>query len=203
MENFDQFTQKEKFPEDNDFYQYSLHKESEPENQLTMKEVFAKMKASPEEFSFISHYPALKILDGEKSAIQLFLKKGYVFSLDKNEEAYLEAKRDYASREHELEYEFLCFAKDSLGLSKLPNADKIAQYAWEECSKDGFEAVYEHMKVMSELFIPSQSHEPITPASIQSIINYIDEGEPDIKVVKAELGEIIERYNGTYDSTDK
>tara|TARA_B100002049_G_scaffold237323_1_gene228051 strand:+ start:8448 stop:8909 length:462 start_codon:yes stop_codon:yes gene_type:complete len=40
--------------------------------------------------------------------------------------------------------------------------------------------------------------ESIRPESIQSIMDYIDEGEPDLSVVKAELGELIHRRNGTY-----
>jgi hypothetical protein len=43
----------------------------------------------------------------------------------------------------------------------------------------------------------------IKPTSIQAIIDYMNEGEPDINVVKSELGEIIERHNGTYDSTEE
>lgn len=40
--------------------------------------------------------------------------------------------------------------------------------------------------------------ESIRPESIQSIMDYIDEGSPDLNVVKAELGELIHRRNGTY-----
>jgi hypothetical protein len=46
--------------------------------------------------------------------------------------------------------------------------------------------------------IGSTDKELISPESIQSIIDYIDEGEPNLKVLKSELGELIERYNGTY-----
>ncbi len=40
--------------------------------------------------------------------------------------------------------------------------------------------------------------EPITASKLQLLINYIDEGEPDIEVVKAELGELILRSTGEY-----
>lgn len=40
--------------------------------------------------------------------------------------------------------------------------------------------------------------EPITPEQLQAIIDYIDEGEPDIQVIKAELGELILRHTGEY-----
>jgi len=40
--------------------------------------------------------------------------------------------------------------------------------------------------------------EPITKESIQSIIDYIDEGEPDLDVIKSELAELILRNTGEY-----
>jgi hypothetical protein len=46
--------------------------------------------------------------------------------------------------------------------------------------------------------INNEVHEIITPESIQSIIDYIEEGEPDLKVITGELGELIARHNGTY-----
>lgn len=46
--------------------------------------------------------------------------------------------------------------------------------------------------------IEQYTNNAITIASIQSIIDYIDEGEPDISVIKGELGEIILRSNGEY-----
>ena len=38
----------------------------------------------------------------------------------------------------------------------------------------------------------------ITTESIQAVIDYIDEGDPDLGVVKAELGEILLRSTGEY-----
>jgi hypothetical protein len=45
--------------------------------------------------------------------------------------------------------------------------------------------------------------EEITSESVKAIINYIDEGEPDLNVVKGELGELLARHNGTYCPTDE
>jgi len=38
----------------------------------------------------------------------------------------------------------------------------------------------------------------ITKESLQTIIDYINEGEPDISVVASEIGEIILRHTGEY-----
>lgn len=40
--------------------------------------------------------------------------------------------------------------------------------------------------------------EKITAEAIHAIIQYIDEGEPDFKVVRAELGEVLLRNSGEY-----
>lgn len=40
--------------------------------------------------------------------------------------------------------------------------------------------------------------EPITKEAVQSIIDYIDDGNPDLTVIKAELGELILRSTGEY-----
>jgi predicted transcriptional regulator len=45
--------------------------------------------------------------------------------------------------------------------------------------------------------------EAIMPESVKAIINYINEGEPDLKAVKGELGELIARHNGTYFPTEE
>ena len=44
----------------------------------------------------------------------------------------------------------------------------------------------------------SSDAEPITAEAIQSIIDYIEEGEPDLKVITGELGELILRSTGEY-----
>jgi len=44
--------------------------------------------------------------------------------------------------------------------------------------------------------------EPITEESLQSIIDYINEGDPDLKVITGDLGEMILRSNGKYWETD-
>lgn len=40
--------------------------------------------------------------------------------------------------------------------------------------------------------------EPISISGLQAIINYIDEGDPDIAIIKSELGELILRATGEY-----
>jgi len=40
--------------------------------------------------------------------------------------------------------------------------------------------------------------QPITTEAIQAILDYIDEGDPDLEVIKAELGEIVLRSTGNY-----
>jgi len=40
--------------------------------------------------------------------------------------------------------------------------------------------------------------EPITEEGLQSLIDYINEGEPDLKVITGDLGEMILRSNGKY-----
>ena len=44
-------------------------------------------------------------------------------------------------------------------------------------------------------------NEVITPESLQAIIDYIDDGDPDLNVVKSELRELILKHNGTYWTT--
>lgn len=46
--------------------------------------------------------------------------------------------------------------------------------------------------------VVSSDGEPITAEAVQSIIDYIEEGEPDLKVVTGELGELILRSTGEY-----
>jgi len=43
--------------------------------------------------------------------------------------------------------------------------------------------------------------QPITTEAIQAILDYIDEGAPDLEVIKAELGEIVLRSTGEYFET--
>ena len=40
--------------------------------------------------------------------------------------------------------------------------------------------------------------QPITTEAIQAILDYINEGDPDLEVIKAELGEIVLRSTGEY-----
>jgi hypothetical protein len=39
----------------------------------------------------------------------------------------------------------------------------------------------------------------ITPESLRAIVDYIEEGEPDINVIKSELNELILRNSDEYD----
>jgi hypothetical protein len=51
--------------------------------------------------------------------------------------------------------------------------------------------------------IRNEANGVITPESIQSIIDYINEGDPNLNVIKGELGELIARHNGTYHPADE
>jgi hypothetical protein len=80
----------------------------------------------------------------------------------------------------------------SIARVELTNDDAtviLGDFAWEIEENDWYEIIV-------------NVTESIKPEPIQSIIDYINEGEPDINVVKSELGEIIERHNGTYHSTE-
>ena len=55
-----------------------------------------------------------------------------------------------------------------------------------------------NISASNRAFIKKSGRKSISSHEIELILNYINEGEPDIEVIKAELGELILRSNGEY-----
>lgn len=71
----------------------------------------------------------------------------------------------------------------------------------EEYSEHDSVAGREFKRLRNEIQIKNKMiNNQITNGSVQAIIDYIEEGEPDINVVKAELGELILRSTREYAS---
>lgn len=154
MTGFKRFENTDKYPKKVDFQHYLLFKIGDIADKLTLKQVMNKL-GTPE-LAFAGHLPAAQILDCDVKAVKLFQKRDYIFSLINDDDALRQAKRDYNAKTRKLQADFLNFLAEDLGFNHLPNANKIANYAWQEGHSTGYQSVYDIACEMAYLFLPPE-----------------------------------------------
>lgn len=180
MPNFTQFENNDPLPKSADFRQFILCKIGENTDLLSSKQVFEKLKDPS--LQFAGHISAAKILFASPETVQFFNENEYLFSLIKNEDAYAKAKSDHRNKTSKLKYSFLEYLKNDLGLSHLPNADKIINYSWQEAHSSGYQAVYDHACEIADLFLPPELKELLQVT--QELVTDFGEEYGDVDLVK-------------------